>query len=80
MSVQPAGSGDPVFRPHILPNLVTLTNFTEMHKGKAFRERRTWGQGRQESVPPEQEVGSWDGGYGWRGARMPIALNGDGEV
>ena len=31
MSVQPAGSGDPVFRPHILPNLVTLTNFTEMH-------------------------------------------------
>lgn len=49
-------------------------------KGKAFRERRTWGQGRQESVPPEQEVGSWDGGYGWRGARMPIALNGDGEV
>ena len=47
-----------VFRDHEMP-----AGFGEI-KGKAFRERRAWGQGRQEPVPPEQEVGSGDGGYG----------------
>lgn len=31
MSGHPAKSGGPIFRPHIFPNLFTLTNLTKMH-------------------------------------------------